>query len=130
MNKKQHIDKKHQKVILTCILVVYAMIMVIGAIIPNPQDVPVFSGNTKYFHFFGFIVLSVIAFKTFELYKFKYKKTLSSIVLIIFIITTEVLQLAVKTRHFSYGDKLIDAAGCVIGFFIYIIYKMISEHTR
>jgi VanZ family protein len=112
-------DKKYQKIGLTCILIVYALIMMIGSIIPNPEVVPVFSGNTKYFHFFGFIVLAAIVFKTFELYKFRYKKTLSSIVLMLFIVLTEVLQLAVSTRHFSYKDMLIDLAGCIIGFLIY-----------
>jgi VanZ family protein len=120
-------DKKYQKTVLTCILIVYAFIMIIGAIIPNPEGVPVFSGNTKIFHFLGFIVLSVIVFKTFELYRFKYKKTLSSIALIIFIILTEVLQLLVHTRHFSYKDMLIDAAGCLIGF---VIYKIILRYNK
>lgn len=109
----------HQKTILTILLIVYVIAMIIGAIIPNPSDIPVYSGNTKYFHFFGFIVLAIMVFKTFELYKFKHKNILSVILLIFFIILTESLQLLISTRHFAYTDMLIDAAGCLIGYGLY-----------
>ncbi|MGV8086491.1 MAG: VanZ family protein [Candidatus Woesearchaeota archaeon] len=111
--------EKHQKSILTCILIVYALIMIVGAIIPNPTNIPVFSGNTKYFHFFGFIILTAMIFKTFELYRFKYKNILSIIAVFGFIILTEILQLFISTRHFSYTDMLIDLSGCIIGWGIY-----------
>ena len=104
---------------LTLILLVYVMLMIAGAIIPNPSDVPLFSGNTKYFHFLGFIVLAIIVLKTFELYKFKHKYILSGIALAFFIFLTESLQLLVPTRHFLYTDMLIDAAGCIIGWGLY-----------
>lgn len=110
-------DKKHQKWLLTSLLVVYALIMIIGAIIPNPQDVPVFSGNTKYFHFFGFIILSVIIFRTFQVYKTN--NVWPIFTLAAFIVLTEVLQLFVKTRHFAFTDMLIDAVGCLIGWGLY-----------
>ena len=110
---------KYQKALLTCILIAYTLVMIIGAIIPNPSDVPVFSGNTKYFHFVGFIVLAIMVFKTFELYKIKHENILSIIALIFFIILTEVLQLFVSTRHFAYTDMLIDTCGCLIGYGIY-----------
>ena len=112
-------NKKFQKNILTTILIIYALVMIIGAIIPNPSAIPVFSGNTKYFHFLGFIVLTIMVFKTFELYKFKRKSMLSIIMLIVFIILTEVLQLFISTRHFAYTDMLIDFFGCLIGWGIY-----------
>jgi VanZ family protein len=119
------VNKQYQKTLLTIILVGYVFLMIIGAIIPNPSNVPVFSGNTKYFHFFGFIVLSIMVFKTFELYRFKYKNTLSIISLMVFIYLTEILQLFIGTRHFAYTDMLIDATGCLVGYGVYrwIFYK-------
>ncbi|MGV8172515.1 MAG: VanZ family protein [Candidatus Woesearchaeota archaeon] len=112
-------DRKHQKILLTCILVVYALAMIAGAIIPNPSDIPVFSGNTKYFHFFGFIVLSVITLRTFDLYRFKHKYILSILALLFFVFLTEFLQLYVSTRHFAYTDMIIDIGGCIIGWGLY-----------
>jgi VanZ family protein len=114
-----------KKLMLTSVLVLYVLAMIIGAIIPNPQDVPVFSGNTKYFHFFGFIILAIITLKTLELYNFKQKYILSAILLVLFIFLTECLQLLVSTRHFRYTDMLIDALGCIIGVGLYrwIFYR-------
>jgi VanZ family protein len=115
---------KSQKKLLTAVLIVYALVMIVGAIIPNPQDVPVFAGNTKYFHFIGFAVLSLVVFRTFQLYKIKYKNTWSMILLGFFIVLTEVLQLFVSTRHFAFFDMLIDLSGCVIGWALYkLVYK-------
>jgi len=111
--------KKSQKVLLTLILIVYALIMFIGAIIPNPQSVPVFAGHTKYFHFFGFMILSLIMFRTFQLYNIKYKNTWTIVLLAAFIFLTEFVQLFVSTREFAFTDMLIDAAGCLIGWGLY-----------
>lgn len=112
-------DKKHQKIVLTGILVVYALAMIIGAILPNPGDVPVFSGNTTYFHLFGFIVLSVMIFRTLQLYDMKHRYILGIILLATFILLTEVLQLFVSTRSFSIADMIVDALGCTIGWGLY-----------
>jgi VanZ family protein len=116
---EHHKNSKYQKTLLTSILVVYALAMIIGAVIPNPQDVPVFAGNTKYFHFFGFIILSLIMFRTFQLYNIKRKNLWTVIALSVFIFLTEFLQLFVSTRHYSYLDMLIDASGCLIGWGLY-----------
>jgi len=99
--------------------------MVVGAIIPNPQDVPVFSGHTKYFHFFGFLLLTVIMFKTLDLYNCQHKNVLAIVLLAIFIFLTEFLQLFTATRHYSYWDMLLDAVSCLIGWGLYkwISYK-------
>jgi len=113
-------DMRHQKIVLTILLIAYALVMIIGAIIPNPQDVPVFSGNTKYFHFIGFLVLAMIVLKTFEVYKFKHNYILSMSVLLLFVLLTESLQLLVSTRHYSYIDMLIDIGGCMTGWVIYL----------
>lgn len=112
-------NKKSQKTVLTLILIVYAIIMMIGAIIPNPQDIPVFAGHTKYFHFFGFILLSLIMFRTIQLYNIKNKNTWTIAILAVFIFLTEFVQLFVSTREFAFTDMLIDAVGCLIGWGIY-----------
>jgi len=118
-------DKKSLKILFTVILVLYVILMIVGAIIPNPQDVPVFSGHTKYFHFIGFLVLSIIVFKTLELYKCKHENWIAAIMLAAFIFLTEFLQLFTTTRHFAYTDMLIDLGGCIIGWGLYkwISYK-------
>ena len=118
-------NKSHQKILFTAVLVCYVLLMIIGAIIPDPQDVPVFAGNTKYFHFFGFILLAIIVYKTLNLYKCKHENLLAVVLLAVFIVLTEVLQLFVSTRHFSFFDMLIDAAGCAVGIGVYkwILYK-------
>lgn len=112
-------DTKHQKIVLTGILVVYALAMVIGAILPNPQDVPVFSGNSTYFHLFGFVVLSVMIFRTLQLYGVRHKYIFGMMLLSVFIILTEALQLLVSTRSFSVADMIVDAVGCLIGWGLY-----------
>jgi VanZ family protein len=117
-------DKRFQKMVLTCALIVYALVMIVGAIIPNPEDVPLFAGNTKYFHLIGFIILSLMVFRTLQLYKVRRKNTLSIVLLVFFIVLTEVLQLFVSTRHFSLYDMLIDMIGCAVGWGLYkLIYN-------
>ncbi|MGV8141097.1 MAG: VanZ family protein [Candidatus Woesearchaeota archaeon] len=113
-------ERRYQKMLLTSLLVVYALIMIIGAIIPNPQAVPVYSGNTAYFHFFGFLVLSVLIFRTVNLYNIKYRTFWSFFLLVLFIMLTEVLQLLVSTRNASFADMLIDIAGCLVGWGLYL----------
>jgi VanZ family protein len=112
-------NKKYQKTLLTTILIVYALAMILGAIIPNPEDIPVFSGHTKYFHFFGFIILSIMIFRTFQLYDLKRKNYFSIALLALFVVLTEFLQLFISTRHFAFTDMLIDASGCLIGWGLY-----------
>jgi VanZ family protein len=107
------------KIVFTVILVAYVLLMIVGAIIPNPQDVPIFSGNTKYFHFLGFLVLSMMVLKTLDLYSCKHKNWISAVLLAVFIFLTEFLQLFVSTRHYSYWDMLIDLGGCILGWGLY-----------
>jgi VanZ family protein len=120
--------KRTLRIILTSVLLIYAFAMVIGAAIPNPSAVPGFSSHSSYFHFFGFMVLSIIAFKTFELYNIGRKSRFplaAAAILLFLILLTEFLQLFVATRHFSVMDMLIDVCGCVIGWAVYrwIFYR-------
>jgi len=112
-------DKRHLKVLLTSIFVVYALIMIIGAIIPYPEDIPIYSGNTGYFHLFGFMVLSVIIFRILDLYEIRYRTFWALFLLALFITLTEVLQLLVSTRNASFVDMFIGIAGGLIGWGLY-----------
>ena len=93
--------------------------MIFGATISNPNSIPGFGGNTKIFHFIGFIILAIMVLKTFELYQFKQKYVLGLIFIVVFAYITEWLQLLVPTRHFLYTDMLIDIAGGLIGVAVY-----------
>ena len=117
-------DKKHQRIILTVGVAAYVILMIVGAVIPNPDSVPVFSGHTKYFHFFGFILLSGLVFRMLELYNVKRKELYSFTSLALFIVLTEFLQLFVITRHPLFTDMIIDGIGCLIGYGVYrIIFR-------
>ena len=119
-------QKLLNKYLLTVILVIYVALMIFGAIYPHPENIPGLGGNTKYFHFLGFILLMILVLKTFEIYRFKHRYILSVIFVAFFIYLTEFLQLFVSTRHFLYTDMLIDVAGAAIGGGLYkwILYKV------
>jgi len=118
-NKWFGLNEYAQKVLLTIVLVIYIGLMIFGAAYSKPQDIPVFSGHTKYFHFFGFGVLAILVLKAFELYKFKHKLVLSAIVVVLFAIFTEYIQLFTVAREFAYTDMLIDVAGGILGWGLY-----------
>ncbi|MFH1174396.1 MAG: VanZ family protein [archaeon] len=112
-------QRTQQKLIFTLILSVYVLFMIVGALLPDPSLVPLFSGNTPYFHFFGFVVLAFITFKTVEFYECKHNVMLSASILLFLIVLTEVIQLLVSTRQFSLTDMLVDAGGCIVGGAVY-----------
>ena len=101
--------------------------MLFGAVYPHPENIPGFGGNTKYFHVLGFLVLSIIVLKTFDLFKFKHSYMLAILFILIFSILTESLQLLVPTRHFLYTDMLIDIAGAVVGI---VAYRLLLHKTN
>lgn len=125
-HKFLRINTQLQKRWLLVIIVLYVCLMIFGAVYPRPQDIPVFSGHTKYFHFFGFAVLAILLLKLFELYKFKHKTLLTAIIIIFFAIFTETMQLIVPNRDFAYTDMLIDTVGGILGWGLYkwIFYKV------
>jgi|GEM_PF-4782899 len=118
-NKWLGLSERSQKIWLTVILIIYIGLMIFGAAYSRPQDIPIFSGHTKYFHFFGFAVLAILILKTLEIYRFKQKILLSAIVVVLFAIFTECMQLYVATREFAYTDMLIDVAGGILGWGLY-----------
>jgi VanZ family protein len=111
------------KTILTIILILYAALMIVGAVIPNPSSIPLYGDNTKIFHVLGFIVFAFLLFLTFSSYKNKYYYSYAIAVLLVFIYLTELLQLLTKSRHFSVYDMLIDIFGALIGILAYYTYK-------
>ena len=111
--------QKHQKMLLTFMFILLFCTMIFGALTPNPSIIPLFSGNSEYFHFFGFMVLTIMIFKTFELYSIKHEILIPIVTLISFSVLSEVAQIFISTRHFSYKDIIINLSGCLIGYLVY-----------
>ena len=116
-------EKRHA---LLWILIIYLILMFIGAIITVPSDFKMVSNNDKLFHFFEFFVLAIILFKTLQAYKFKRLYLLGIFLGFVFMFLSELIQGFTPSRSLSYYDFLADAIGFIIGIgvFRWIFYKL------
>jgi len=121
MNKSY--NKKH---IVLGLLILYIIVMMIGFLATMPKNIVVVNNNDKIIHFAEFFVLSMLALKTFQLFKFKHYYVLSILFCLVFVILSESFQLLIPSRSFSYYDMLADILGITVGIgvFKWIFYKL------
>jgi len=116
-------DKVQQKLFLW-ILIVYVVVLMIGAVITIPKGVV--TGNTdKYMHFLEFFGLSLIIVKTLQVFRAKLPYIMGFVVSCIIGLLSEIVQLATITRTFSVYDLLADLIGIIVGlvFFRLVVSK-------
>ena len=113
------------KKVLLMLTILYACLMLFGAVWPNLGGIQALKDTIKVWHLLGFMVLAILILKTLESYKYRRKYTFSGILCIIFIYFTEWVQTFSPTRHFMYTDMLIDLCGVILGFLFYkfVLYK-------
>lgn len=105
----------NKKLWMTVILVVYIIVMIIGAIITTPGDIKAVNNNDKLLHFMEFYVLSIILLKTLQVYDFKHHYIIGVVVALLFIPVSELIQMLTPSRSFSYYDMLADLLGVIAG---------------
>jgi VanZ family protein len=107
--------KDNRRYIVLGLLILYIVVMMIGFLIFIPKNLSVLSNNDKLIHFAEFFVLTVLALKTFQLFKFKHHYILGALFCVFFIVLSESLQSLVPYRSFSYYDMLADVIGIIVG---------------
>lgn len=97
------------------LLILYIVVMMIGFLITVPKNLEVINNNDKLIHFAEFFVLTVLALKTFQLFRFKHHYIIGIIFCLMFVVFSESLQSLIPSRSFSYYDMLADALGIIVG---------------
>ena len=103
-----------KKIILTIVLVVYLIILFIGAFAVNLGSEGSAPGSDKSLHFIGFFILSLLLIFTFKNYAAKRVYLKSLIIAIIIGIIIEIIQLFIPARSFSLLDLAADAGGIAL----------------
>ncbi|MGV8162107.1 MAG: VanZ family protein [Candidatus Nanoarchaeia archaeon] len=114
--KKSIFDNKY---VLSGALVLYVLILFIGAIISIPADLSIVNNNDKLIHFLEFFILAILLLKTLQAYNLKNIYALSIIIGVVFMVLSEVMQSFIPNRTFSYYDFIADIAGFTCGALIF-----------
>lgn len=108
-------DKNNGRYIILGLLILYILIMMIGFLMTIPKNLEIVNNNDKLIHFAEFFVLSILALKTFQLFKFKNYYIIGILFCLVFVVLSESLQSLVPSRNSSYYDVIADIFGIVIG---------------
>jgi VanZ family protein len=107
-------NKKLKKTIITAALVIYLIILLLGAFVINPVGESSPKGSDKLLHFFGFLVLEVLLLLTFINYKLNHKYLATFLIALGIGLIIEVVQLSIPSRQFSLLDLAADAGGIAL----------------
>ena len=98
------------KRIFTGLLILYVLTMIVLAVMPSSPTSAI-AKYDKSIHLIEFFVLAVLFIKTMEFYSFKGKSIFILFVLAVLIVASEVVQLFIPSRSFSYKDMIFDGIG-------------------
>ena len=101
----------NKKLIISIVLVIYLIILFIGAFAVKFEGESSISGFDKLLHFFGFFILEILLLLAFNYYKIKNKYWASFLIALSIGLFIEVVQLAIPGREFSLLDWAADAGG-------------------
>ena len=93
--------------------------IIVALLLPSSsfRKAPTFIGIDKVVHFFLFLVFTLAYLLEFRRYSGKLPGYIHSIIIVLlFIVGSEVLQLLTSTRRFELLDMLFDASGAVVAF--------------
>ncbi|MCK5283039.1 MAG: VanZ family protein [Nanoarchaeota archaeon] len=107
-----------QKRFFTAILVLYIISLVVFSALPQVSGNRYISKYDKNFHFIEYLLLTLILFKTLSFYKVKYNFLAAFLIASVFVFSTEMMQLFIPARHFSYGDIMFNMIGVLVALFI------------
>ena len=100
------------------ILVLYVSLIMAFAVIPGVAGSEIVSQNDKLLHFLEFFLFSIILTITLYLYKVKYLYSYAIAISAIIIFASELIQIPVSARTFSWLDILAGITGAIIGIII------------
>jgi VanZ family protein len=115
-----------KKTVFLFILIVYVIILIIGALITIPDNSGA-GNNDKLMHFIEFFGLSLIIVKTLQLYNVKFNYLLTFFISCFLALISEAVQLATINRTFSIYDLLFDIIGIITGL---IIFKLVVSKWK
>ena len=107
-------NKKLKKAVITAALVIYLIILLIGAFFINPAGESSPNGSDKLLHFIGFLILEILLLLTFIYYKLNNKYLATFLIALGIGLISEVVQLAIPGRQFSLLDLAADAGGIAL----------------
>lgn len=108
-------DKNNGRYMVLALLIIYIIVMMVGFLIVVPNNLDVINDNDKLIHFAEFFVLSILALKTFQLFRFKHHYIIGVLFCLVFVVLSESLQSLIPSRSFSYYDMLADVLGIIVG---------------
>jgi VanZ family protein len=117
------VERKH---LVLGLLIIYVVVLFVGAIISIPSNLEIVSKNDKLIHFFEFLILAVLLLKTMQAFNVKHIYLISVVLGLVFMILSESVQTFAPDRVFSYYDLLADVAGFIVGVgvFKWIFFKL------
>ena len=104
----------NRKVVLTFILIIYIILLFLGASVIKLGEVSDSPGFDKALHFIGFFILTILLLLTFEHYKLNNKHIAIFLIALGLGIIIEVVQLGIPGREFSLLDLLVDVVGIIL----------------
>ena len=105
----------NRKLIFTLLFLLCTAAIIVIASLPNVGKMP-FSNFDKLVHFAEFFILTLILGNSILLYNPKNKALLLFAISFGIAIISELIQLPIKTRSFSYYDLLADLAGIALAY--------------
>ncbi len=99
--------------------VISAILILVALLLPssNFSSMPTFFGIDKVAHFFLFLLFTLSYTLEFRHYNGRLPGILHSVLFVlIFIVTSELLQLLTSSRHFEFMDMAFDAGGAAAAF--------------
>jgi VanZ family protein len=90
-----------------------------------PSGLEPVASKDKLLHFTEFLAFSLILFNVLQVFKVKKIYVSGLMTCVVFIVLSEVVQMFVPNRTFSYLDMLADFAGVIVGtaVFTWIFYR-------
>ncbi len=118
-----------QKKMLVFILILYSVAMFllsiipqVGEMIPDPYD--------KIVHFAGSFFLALIIMQLFLSYGVRHRHLLLLFTVMVLAVISEVIQIPIPERTFSYFDMLADLSGTVVYIIISLVMGQRSAHRN
>ena len=98
------------KKLFIIIFIIYLIAMLLLAVMP-PRETSLPEGTDKVIHAVEFFVLTIILLKLLSFYDIKNKVLIISIIAIIIAIASELIQIPIVERDFSFFDLIADTVG-------------------
>jgi VanZ family protein len=110
----------NQKLLWPALTIIYFSAVCLSLFLPSVGTMSFPLGFDKLVHFGEFFLLAILALKNTELF-FPKHKLLAYLLLFALAFSTELIQLRIQSRSFSWFDFIMDSFGITIGMITYLI---------